>query len=65
LSRDDQYRLYSPSACHEGNDELAGQLASARADEKTSSQKAAEYAKARQKRLEQMKAEWEEGTKSR
>lgn len=65
LSRDDQYQLFSPSACHEGNDGLAGQLASARADEKTSLQKAAEYGKARQKRLEEMKAEWKQGQKSR
>ena len=57
MSRDDTYQLFSPSACHEANDGLAGQLASARADEKTSLKQAAEFAKQRRSRLEQIKAE--------
>lgn len=56
LSRDDQYQMFSPSACHEANDGLAGQLASSRADEKASLQEATRYASVRQKRLEEMKA---------
>lgn len=65
LDRDDSYQLFSPSACHEANDGLAGQLASARADEKTSLKQAAAFAKQRQQRLEQIAAEMSSTTSSR
>lgn len=65
LERNDSYQLFSPSACHEANDGLAGQLASARADEKVSLKQAAAFAKQRQQRLEQIAAEMSSTTSSR
>ena len=57
LTRDDRYVIL-PNQCHEGNDGLAGQLASARADEKGAAEHASVFRTQRQLRLEELKAEW-------
>ena len=64
LTRDDHY-VVLPSQCYEGNDGLAGQLASARADEKGALENAALFRRERHQRLEELKAEWAARQKSR
>ena len=64
LTRTDDY-VVLPSQCHEGNDGLAGQLASARADETGALEHAAVFRTERRQRLEELKAEWNAWQKSR
>ena len=64
LTRTDDY-VVLPSQCHEGNDGLAGQLASARADEKGALETAALFRRERRQRIEELKAEWDAWQKSR
>ena len=63
-TRDDGFAL-APGMCHENNEGLAGILAAARADEAWAVAYAEAEAVNRQRRLEEMKAEWAEGNKSR
>ena len=64
LTRDDHYMVL-PSQCHEGNDGLAGQLASARADEKGAQENASLFRRERRQRIEDLKAEWASWQNSR
>ena len=57
LSRDDDY-LMLPTECHEGNEGLAGILASSRADEKGSLETGARFQRERERRFQELKAEW-------
>ena len=59
IKRDDGFQM-SPWLCHENNGDLAGILASARANEFPAVQFAAESAQERQPRFEEMKKEVEE-----
>ena len=63
-TRDDGFALV-PGMCQENNEGLAGILAAARADEAWAVAYAEVEARNRQRRLEEMKAEWAEGNKSR
>ena len=57
LTGDDRYMML-PGQCHEGNYGLGGQLAAARADEKTALQHAADVTRERQQHLKELQAEW-------
>jgi hypothetical protein len=62
ITRDDGFQM-SPWLCHENNGDLAGILSAARADEFAAIQFAAESARARQPRFEEVKKEVEEAAK--
>ena len=56
LTREDSFVVW-PDLCHENNKDLSAQLTAARADEAAALDYSAESAGARQKRLEEVKAE--------
>jgi hypothetical protein len=63
-TRDDKFAM-APGVCHENNDGLVGVFAAGRADEAWSLRYTEAEQRNRQRRLEEMKAEWAERNESR